>query len=632
MSAAATSRRWVGRIVATGAVAAIGVGLAPGTALAAPAEAPAAAPSAGQAPAQVIDPDRASSARRTWESRGRPHHMSIVRPDRIDVVDRGRLTRTVWYGGGPVTVADLARTLPASWLTVTDGTATLDAAVVLVRGADLRIGGPGDRGRNGVRTLQLVGGTSPQDAASLHTGGGRITLTGVTITSHDPATGGPVPATAAGRPLIVASSGGHLDATDVAINELGTPRTGTESGDAGLEFHTGATGSVVRTTFLRNTVGLQLARSEDVELQDVTVQESTDDGLVLAGDTGTTMSGIRAIGNGDNGVLVTGDSTDRPVSGISTSGNAAFGVAVVGQTGARVSGVVTATDEGGGLRLSRSTDVTVTDFRAVDQRMGVFTHVGSSGIVLDGVHTTGGSRGLVVEKSTSGLEAHGSTFTSARVAGVAIGGKHVALAGVHVSDSRSGVRIERGASDVHLTDLTVRGGGDGVVTAPATPGVVMSGLTVENVESDAVRTFSPNGRITGLQVAGGTTGLDVAAATTITNSEISGTEEGIRSRSPERVYASSVSVDALDVGVNTAPGSPFLLVDSHIHALESVRGEVATQGANDLSLPPLNLLGAIGVPLIVLAVVLEELHSARQRRAGARSCRRWRPGMPVNAT
>jgi hypothetical protein len=37
---------------------------------------------------------------------------------------------------------------------------------------------------------------------------------------------------------------------------------------------------------------------------------------------------------------------------------------------------------------------------------------------------------------------------------------------------------------------------------------------------------------------------------------------------------------------------------------------------NDLSLPPLNLLGAIGVPLIILALILEGLHSLRQRRYG----------------
>ncbi|MGH3588120.1 MAG: right-handed parallel beta-helix repeat-containing protein, partial [Pseudonocardia sp.] len=328
-------------------------------------------------------------------------------------------------------------------------------------------------------------------------------------------------------------------------------------------------------------------------------------------------------------VLVTGDSSDRPVSGITTSGNAAFGVAVVGQDGTQITGVVTETDEGGGLRLSRSTNVAVTDFTATNQRIGVFTHVGSTGIVLDGVHTTGGSRGLVVEKSTSALEAKNSSFAGARVAGAALNGKDIALTGVQVSDARSGVRVERGAHDVRLTDVAVTGGQDGVVTAPATTGVVMSGITVTGVEEDGVRTFSTDGRITGSRISGGTTGIDVAAGTTISNTEVLGAEEGIHSRSPEPVYAAGITVDTTELGVNAAPGSPFVLTDSRVHALESIRGEIDARGVNDLSLPPLNLLGAIGVPLIVLAVVLEEVHSARQRRLGKSPSRRRRPPLPV---
>ena len=58
------------------------------------------------------------------------------------------------------------------------------------------------------------------------------------------------------------------------------------------------------------------------------------------------------------------------------------------------------------------------------------------------------------------------------------------------------------------------------------------------------------------------------------------------------------------------------LRNSAVHALEAVRGTLALGGINDLSLPPLNLLGAIGLPLIALAIVLELLHLLRQRRFG----------------
>jgi hypothetical protein len=603
MSAATTSTRWIGRIVAAGATAVVaGIGIAPGAAAA-----------TTVAPAEQVQPEASSaSARASWEARGRPDHMVIVREQRIDLVLQGRVTRQIPYAGGTVTLADLDRSLPSGWLTINDRTAVLSATLVLVRGVTLEISGPGTH----IVTLQLAGGASATDAASIHTGGGRVVLAGLAVGSVDPSTGQPVPADAAGRPVIVASSGGRLETTDVTITDLGTPATATGGAGAAVEYRTGSTGSLVRTTVQRGSAGIALSRSDGVRLEEVTVSDSTGDGLVLAGDRGTALAGVRAIGNGDNGVLVTGQATGRPITGITTSGNQGFGVAVVGQTGARVDGVSTSADAGGGLRVSRSSDVTVTDFTATDQRIGVFTHVGSSRIVLDGVHTTGGSRGIVVEKSSTDIRVVSSTFTGARVAGAALDGKGIVLDGVQVSDSHSGVRIERGARDIGLTGLTVRGGRDGVVTAPDTSGVVLSGLVVDHVEADGVRTFSPDARITGARITGGTTGIDVAAGATITNTTISASEEGISSRSPAPVYAAGVTVDAVEVGINSAAGSPFLLTDSSVHALEALRGAIDQRGVNDLSLPPLNLLGAIGVPLILLAVLLEELHTVRQRRLG----------------
>ena len=67
-----------------------------------------------------------------------------------------------------------------------------------------------------------------------------------------------------------------------------------------------------------------------------------------------------------------------------------------------------------------------------------------------------------------------------------------------------------------------------------------------------------------------------------------------------------------------------------MHALEAVRGQVTLLANNDLSLPPLNLLGAIGLPLIVLAVMLEVAHLLRSRRIGP-TRRVLPPPVPVGA-
>ena len=74
----------------------------------------------------------------------------------------------------------------------------------------------------------------------------------------------------------------------------------------------------------------------------------------------------------------------------------------------------------------------------------------------------------------------------------------------------------------------------------------------------------------------------------------------------------------------------MIVADSRVDALEAVRGTVQLQGINQLSLPPLNLLGAIGIPLILLALLLEQVQAFRQRGVGA-GVRRLPPTLPVQA-
>ncbi|WP_433279659.1 right-handed parallel beta-helix repeat-containing protein [Pseudonocardia xinjiangensis] len=560
--------------------------------------------------------------RLAWEERGRPSRMAIVRTARVDVVADGRLTQQVPLRPGLVTLPLLDRSLPPTWLRQTADTALLDATVILTPGTTMDIAGDA----SGIRTLALAGGPSTTDTASLYTGGGRLSLRGLTITSADPATGQPLPPSP-GRPSIVVTGHGRLDATDTTITDLGTPDLDTTNGHAAVAFNPASTGALVRTTLARNSTGLELSRSDAVHLDQLTVSDSTSDGIVLRGDRGTTMNDIRAERNAGNGMIVTGESTDRPITGVSTAHNGVFGLAIIGQTGIQVIGVATASDRSGGLRLSRSKEVVVTGFSATDQSIGVFTHVNSANLTLDHMTVTRGRRGLVVEKSTQGLALRDSTFQGARVAGVSVGGQDVTVTGVQVSDSATGVRIERGARTVTVTGLRLRGGHDGIVATPDTTGVLVQDLVAEGVAFDTVRTFSPDTRIIGGHITGGTTGIDVGAATTISGTVIDHAQEGIRSRSAQLVHADNVDVATTALGINAAEGSPFLLTASRVHALEAVRGQVGQAGPNELSLPPLNLLGAVGIPLILLAIVLEQVHTRRQRRT-AHAYRRPPPVLP----
>jgi hypothetical protein len=627
-------RRWIARLVVGVVWAAIAaVALPSGTAVAAiqpvaptsvgpavafqpqpqPQPRPPSAAAEQQARASTTAPGQAAQrgdivqrTRVLWEARGRPSTMIVVRPSTIDLVTAGRLDRRIPRREGGLTLAALNRYLPAEWLSITDRTARLGATLVLSSRVALDIG-------NEVTTLKLAGGATPSEAASIYTGGGRLALHGVTVTSSDRSSGQAMPPSP-GRPFIAVTPGGRLDAVDVTVSDLGPPRTGSDD-RPGVQFAAGSGGSLTRTSFLRNSTGLELAGSQDVRLDTVTVSESIGDGLVLRGDRGTTMTGIRTERNGGYGVRVNGASSDRPVTGITAVNNGKFGVSV-GADNARVAGIATSGDVSGGIEVTRSTSVTVTDSTATDEPVGVFTHLGATNAVFDRLTITGGRRGVEVEKTTNNLTVQGSTISGAKVAGVSVGGSEVELRDLSVSDSRTGVRVERGAAGVTATGLMLSGGQDGVVATPGTSRVVVQNLKADGVENESVRSFSPDTRIVGGTITGGLTGISIGSTATISGTSINLTNQGVRALLGGVVRAEKVDVNAVTVGINVEPGSPFQLTGSRVHALEAVRGKVSQTGVNDLSLPPLSLLGAIGVPLVLLALVLELVHTVRQRRYG----------------
>ena len=171
-----------------------------------------------------------------------------------------------------------------------------------------------------------------------------------------------------------------------------------------------------------------------------------------------------------------------------------------------------------------------------------------------------------------------------------------------------------------------------MTTAGTTGVVVIRDMTADGVENDAVRNFSPGAQIIGGHINGGLTGIDAEAATTITGTGVGLSNEGIRARTNEPVTIDNVTVDAVTVGMNVAIGTP---VDADQLPGARPRGGpgrrwTRTATGNDLSLPPLNLLGAIGVPLIILALVLEAMHSLRQRRYGGLN-RHLPPTLPATA-
>ena len=587
------------------------------------------------------------SAQATWARSGRPNQLAIVRGRHVDLVVDGRLTARVPRPAGPLTLAALARLTPPGWLTLADGAATLSASLALTAGTVL------DNGPE-VRNLILRSGADTTTAAGIRVGRATLNLHDLTVLAPDPpAAPGPAgtgPAAPAGQHgYLVAGAGGTMTITDATLDGLGTPPPVKPPGPAlgtpppaeapgapaggpapgapapapspatgprlepGLEFGPGSTGSVLRTTLTGNGIGVRLNRSRDVHLDTVTVIHSRSDGLRLSGDRGTTLVSVHSQHNGGNGALVDGPSTDRPISGLDTLANDRFGLAVVRQNGVRISGVTTAADLGGGLRLTGTTGAVVADVSATDEPVGLLANGASERLSLNDVRTDGGARGIVATGSVHGVDLASSQVTGAALTGVSISASDAAVRQVAVDDCPVGLRIAGHAARAAVSDTRITGGHSGVLIGPNTSAVTLSRVTT-GVGGTGVSTAGPGTTIDLTRIDGGLTGINARAATTITASSVGGAAEAVHGGPGAQITGTRLDLLAAASGIKVDPGGRFVLTDSRVRAHVALRGAVTLLGRNTVSPPPFNWIGAFGVLFVGMALLLQVLHRRRVRR------------------
>ena len=228
-------------------------------------------------------------------------------------------------------------------------------------------------------TVQLAGGPTAADAASIHTGSGQLAAHGITVTSVDPATGQPMPL-GPGRPFVSVGGGGRLLATDATFNDLGSPA------DSGW-----ATRRRVRRR-QQWFAGAHRAAAQQHRAAAERQLRGPAGGRAdrrVGGRTAWCCAATRAPGcaRSRRAQRRQRRAGQRPEHGAAdhrasaTTGNGAFGVAVAGQTAPRIIGVSTRAD-GGRPAAVRRADAAVSGFTAVDQPIGVFTHAGAARVGL----------------------------------------------------------------------------------------------------------------------------------------------------------------------------------------------------------------------------------------------------------
>jgi hypothetical protein len=545
-----------------------------------------------------------------WQRTGKPAQLIVVRPRVIDVVTDGHLTSRIGRGAGPISLQTLTAYLPPGWLWTSGDTAILSATMGLTEGATMD---------PAVSTLRLAGGPDAASAASIWVGRGTLSLRNISVTSWDAGSQQPIPVSSAGRPFITVGSGGHLDATDARVSDLGV-NAGSAAGHdhTGVAFGPGSTGTLVRTRLTRNLVGLKLSGSQDVHLQSVTVEQSQGDGLVLHDDHGTRLQAVDVNNNARNGVLVTGTVPARVVSGVTALGNGAFGAAAIRQKELQVIGLSTSDNKLGGLRLTGCAACRVSGTSSANEPTGLLVNGGASQITVENAHARGVARGVVLSHGVTEVNVRGLDVDQA-VVGVAVSATGVRLRETAVRDSATAVKVTTTAARVIVSEPTITGGQDGIVVANGAREVILRNVVTHDVGHDALIVSSPGVLIAGGKLDGGRTGINARAPITIQGTSVSRFVEGIHVARGVTVHGDRIDVLASHSGIKVDSEGEFILTDSRVRAPDALRGRVVARGNNKVSPPPFPWLGGVGVMLIVVAVLLELLRTVvLQRRTGRR--------------
>jgi parallel beta-helix repeat protein len=359
---------------------------------------------------------------------------------RLDTLSRGRATPflarpapddptiVLTPRAAPWTIAGVRALFPAAFAAGGPSTLLLGQSLFVARGARLQV-----RGRD-VRRLRLL--STPERFVSLSGWRSAIELSGsrlhpLTVSSWDPARGGPDPRPEDGRAFVLAR-GSSMTAMTATFSHLGFG-DGRTSGVAwaGLAAaprlgiaETPASGAVTNSTFRHNRIGAYSDLAPDMSWTRNRFLANDGHGfdahsgcraLILDGNTATgnrghgfllargcrdnLLQGNHAVGNGASGIVL-GNGSATPVGATgntvisnTVADNAAAGLVVDGGTGNRL--------RGNGVRGGR-TGIEIRNSRANPVEGNTVSDVKGPGVDLDGgaANTVTGNR---IERSQVGL-------------------------------------------------------------------------------------------------------------------------------------------------------------------------------------------------------------------------------------
>ncbi|WP_055526383.1 right-handed parallel beta-helix repeat-containing protein [Streptomyces graminilatus] len=565
-----------------------------------------AAVSVAAPPAVAADAGQADLA--AWQRTGKPGRLIVIRPGAVDLVRGGVRENSLSPGGAEVPMSWLAANTGPDWI-AQDGedpsAVQVEAAVLLAPGTTLKIGEV---------TKKVLFTAGHDEASTTWIRGSRafVDIRDTTLAAAGP-DGGDLAEDAPMRPYIYMGAGGRLDIAGTTVSGFGLPGKA-PARFSGVTWGKGSTGSAVGSTFQGNRTGLRLAGSDGVELDHVTVEESTEDGIVLNGDTGTRITGLTARGNGRNGVSV-GGTDGRSLSGITTRDNKGIGVRAAPQKGLSLARPDSRSDQGGGIRLLSCANCTVTDATVQHTKVAVSVAGPGSKVTVKKPQLTGGRTGISL-----GEDIGSATVTDGRVSdfdrGITVSGPRVTVVGTRIDGSRTGISVNGKARGAVLRNVTVDGGRAGVTAAATTTGVSLTGVRITNVSGKGLASASPGLRVKGSSVAGAGTAVDLGAAATLDGLAVTGAHRGIHLAKEVKATGTELNILAELKGIQADQGAVIDITDSLVRAPRALVGDgrILRHGSTEATLPPFPWLGFAAIVALLSAIALQTIHQVRHRR------------------
>jgi hypothetical protein len=454
-------------------------------------------------------------------------NVIVVRPDRVDITVGGEIVASARYTAGPLSIQGLSQIVNRpTWLSVSGRTVVLRAGLYQAPQSSLVVTAPA------VRSLRLVGDASGVNG-TMRGSSAALAIRGVSVTGWDELGGEPA-AQSPMRPYLYYVHGSSVSLVSATFDHLGRPA----SGGSGVSLGSDTTATVAGSVFSNSSTGLSVTGAGAVSISRSSFRNNAGDGLAVKA------------------------SSPIQLSHLSSSSNGGFGVHVRLTRAARLLAVTTSRNADGGISVDASQQITVIDALSTNEHTGLVVSRKSDQVTVMTSRATGDDIGLQVQPGSSRVTLYGVSATTSHLAGLDLAGNHVRVQGASVSGAPDGIALNHQASNVVITNSTIRSVSIGVEVRAAATHVVLEHLEISQAHGAGILANSNAIAMSHLQIFDAGVGVRVngaVASATLATSTITRASVGLDlAARVDRFTVSAVTIKQASTAITSS--SPHLQI------------------------------------------------------------------------